>query len=490
MKKSSVLLINLPSQSVRQPEEHCGIAMLDAYLTSKNIKSEILDSYALNYSIDETKKQILKWVEENSSYRCIIGLSLFVTNHHSFVEICKYVKSVFADIEIVAGGHYASLNKELLMKKYNFLDAIIVGEGEQTLYNFVTSAKDVEVKGVFCRNYKYVPAERIINLDALPFQSRYLTVEQLKGQPFSIHTSRGCYGECAFCSISSFYNIHSKQIRQTFRSAESVASEIKLLVKKYGIKNIKIVDDNFFRGNNNAFLYELVDLLKCTDVSFRLSARPNDITIERGRLLKELNVKVIAIGVETTHEESLKLFNKGIQLNDSLNAIAILNSNNITCLANFIMFTPVIDVEGLKKNLDFIKNYATKCLFHRINSHLWIRATDPIVDALFKMGLCEKVGFPYLKCKYNSSSVYEIKKLFDIWCEPTMNLYYENVDVLMALGIENNVSQFQMYLKMINEDIGVLYHLIDLAEQNVLHEEGEKFIREKLVEVGYSEREK
>ena len=77
-----------------------------------------------------------------------------------------------------------------------------------------------------------------------------------------------------------------------------------------------------------------------------------------------------------------------------------------------------------------------------------------------------------------------------MWCEPTMNLYYENVDVLMALGIEDNVSRFQMYLKMINDDIGILYHLIDLAEQNVLHEEGEKFIREKLVEVGYSEREK
>ena len=126
-----------------------------------------------------------------------------------------------------------------------------------------------------------------MNLDQLPFQTRYLTLQQLEGQPFSITTSRGCYGECSFCSISSFYKTNTYNLKQTYRSAKSVSKEIHELVKKYHINNLKIVDDNFFRNNSNTFLIELIELLSDLNISFRISARPNDITQERAVLLKK-----------------------------------------------------------------------------------------------------------------------------------------------------------------------------------------------------------
>ena len=39
-----VLLINLPGESVRKPEEHCGLAFLKAYLDERDICTDILDA--------------------------------------------------------------------------------------------------------------------------------------------------------------------------------------------------------------------------------------------------------------------------------------------------------------------------------------------------------------------------------------------------------------------------------------------------------------
>ena len=206
-----------------------------------------------------------------------------------------------------------------------------------------------------------------MNLDQLPFQTRYLTLQQLEGQPFSITTSRGCYGECSFCSISSFYKTNTYNLKQTYRSAKSVSKEIHELVKKYHINNLKIVDDNFFRNNSNTFLIELIELLSDLNISFRISASPNDITQERAVLLKKMGVAVVAIGVESANEESLQLFNKGIKVESSERAIEHLKNNQITCLANFIMFDPIIDIDGISENCKFVERHIEDSIFHRIN---------------------------------------------------------------------------------------------------------------------------
>jgi hypothetical protein len=477
---TTVLLINLPSESLRSPEEHCGLAILDAFLNSNDIKCDILDSYALNYTIQETKIKIKKWIQQNYKNRCIIGFSPFITSHRAFIDIGKYINYTFCKVEIIAGGHYATLNKEKLLNSYLWLDAIIVGEGEYSLLEYSLSSKNVPVRGVFDRTHEFVSRERMLDLDTLPFQTRYLTLSQLNGQPFALYTSRGCYGECSFCSISSFYKMNTCYVKQTFRSAKSVANEIKLLVSRYNVKNIKVIDDNFFRNNEDEFLEVLINELDQVDISFRLSARPNDITKERGVLLKKLNVKIVAIGVESTHKESLDLFNKKISMRDSFNAINILKSNGITCLANFIMFTPIIDLENLKNNCKFVSENIDNCIFHRINSHLWIRATDPIVKKLVDMGLCETGEFPYLKCKYKNGIIGLIKGLFDLWCEPTMKSYYENVDILMALGKEENGEMFRNYKYILLKDVEVLVNLISMAESKLLESDGKEYVQNEL----------
>ena len=472
-----LLLINLPGESIRKPEEHCGLAFLKAYIDGNGLGADVLDAYALRINLDETIARINDWIKEYKNYELFVGISPFVTSHESFVSVGEYIKKKNSKCLVFAGGHYASLNREVLIENNKWLDAIIVGEGELTLLEFMRRGLCSDIPGLYVGQDSkfFVFRERIKNLDILPYQARYLTKEQLNGQPMAITTSRGCYGECSFCSISSFYKLNG-EIKQTFRSADSVANEIRLLVKNYNIDSLKIVDDNFFRDNSDSFLESLANQIEDLNISIRLSARPNDITDHRARLLKKMGVTIVGIGAESADEQSLKFFNKGIGIEASDQAIKMLNKYGITCLVNYIMFNPIIDLNGLEKNLDFVDKYQATSVFHRINSHLWIRSTDPLVGKLVDYKLCDRMGFPYVECKYANENVYQIMELFDKWCNHNMKKYYENVDILMAKGIPGNEVFDTRYRKILQEDIFILRNLIRLSNRNELEEKGDKFI--------------
>ena len=477
-----VLLINLPGESVRKPEEHCGLAFLKAYLEARDICTDILDAYAKRLSITECLSCIKEWLKQGGD--CYIGISPFVTSHENFIIVGEYIKRISPSVIVFAGGHYASLNKEYLLRTYGWLDAIIVGEGEASLYEMLVSPFNVNVAGVYRRRFedKFIKRERIKDLDVLPFQARYLTPDELEGQPFAITTSRGCYGECSFCSISSFYKLNDC-IKQTFRSPQSVSAEIHGLVDDYNISSLKIVDDNFFRDKSDDFLDRLVNELSDLEISFRLSARPNDITEYRAKKLKELGATVIGIGAESAHEDSLRLFNKGIDISYSDRAIKYLSDNSITCLVNFIMFNPIIDIDGVLENCLFVEKHMHESLFHRINSHLWIRATDPIVDKFVELGLCDRQGFPYIECRYKNEEILRLRGIFDIWCNHNMKEYYADADILMANGIVGNEHIYEHYKEMLEQDVEILKNLAMMYKENRLERDGEKYVRKYMEEI-------
>lgn len=471
-----LLLINLPGESLRTPEEHCGIAFLKAYVNRCGYSADILDAFAEQLSVSGCKLRIANWIQQYQSSVRYIGISPFVTSHKEFVEIGEYIRQLDQSCYIYAGGHYASLNKEYLLKNCEWLDAIIVGEGELTTAELLEKGI-IEMPGLYTRNtINFCQRERIYDLDILPFQDRYLSLEQLHGQPMAITTSRGCYGECSFCSISSFYKLNTDCIKQTFRSAESVSKEIFELVEKYHIHALKIVDDNFFRNNSDEFLEKLTEAISDLRISFRLSARPNDITMKRALLMKEMGVTIIGIGVESADPSSLQMYNKGISIEESKRAISILNEVGITCLVNYIMFNPILDLDGLITNCKFVEKYADTSIFHRINSHLWLRATDPIVNNLKNIGLCTGNGFPYIDYQYKTPEVLYIKKLFDMWCEHNMREYYYYADILMAQGCLGNETYEKVYRKLLIQDINVLKGLIKLFLEGKSEKEGLAYV--------------
>ena len=75
----------------------------------------------------------------------------------------------------------------------------------------------------------------------------------------SIHTSLGCPFKCSFCCINAPFG---KSSYRTW-SPECVIKEIDLLVERYGVKNIKFVDEMFVLNRDHVL--SLCDLIKNRD---------------------------------------------------------------------------------------------------------------------------------------------------------------------------------------------------------------------------------
>lgn len=465
-----VALINLPSSSVRRGEEHNGLAFLDSFLKSNNVYSKIFDAYAVGATLERLIFELSEWCLKNHNSDLILAISPYVTSYSSLLKLGKEMKNKFSNIKIILGGHFASLHREKFMKELKWLDGIILGEGELTILDLVSKSSWENIPGFYKKEENFIKRNRIIELDDLPFQTRYLSKEDLQNQPYSLVTSRGCSGNCSFCSMMSFYSLNKGPI-QSSRSAKNVVDEMKKIIETYNNLAFKIVDDNFFRVNDeeNKFLKDLKCELTKENIAplIRLSARPDDITEERAKLLKDIGVQVLAIGGESSIQKSLDLFNKKITVEITERTISILKKEGIKVLLNFIFFDPTLTIEDLKKNHTFIKKHYKDVILHRINSHLWLRNTDQIVEKLSELGLVEKIDFPYVTYKYLDQKVEKIKILFDEYCNGNMKAYYTIVDPLMAPDSTISETHWKIYKKFVLDDLNILEKIILNVEKGV-----------------------
>lgn len=116
-----------------------------------------------------------------------------------------------------------------------------------------------------------------MDLDEIPFP-----VHQLYHycETTSLLTSRGCYGNCAFCSEKRFDSFNECKVYR-MRSVKNVIEEIEMIQKKCKPRYLCIVDSNFMPGTKerrqwlNRFVNNMKD--KNIYIETRVNKRANDI---------------------------------------------------------------------------------------------------------------------------------------------------------------------------------------------------------------------
>ncbi|MBA7611924.1 Anaerobic magnesium-protoporphyrin IX monomethyl ester cyclase [subsurface metagenome] len=160
----------------------------------------------------------------------------------------------------------------------------------------------------------------------------------IKGTHLSMFTSRGCPYRCVFCASSRFW------ASTRFASAHYIAEEIKELYYNYGAKLISFYDDLFIVQKQR--LKDLTDILSkegiLGKVRFSCSARSNLIDDVVAKLLKELGIVSVALGLESGHPCILKyLKGKSVTVQDNITAVEVLAKNGITPNAAFVIGSPI-----------------------------------------------------------------------------------------------------------------------------------------------------
>lgn len=292
-------------------------------------------------------------------------------------------------IPVIIGGIHISMEPQSLTDD---MDVGVAGEGEKTivrLFELLVKNKTFnkeglrDIKGIVFKDSdgKIVitqKEEEIFPLDNIPLPARDLF--KIKGHSY-LFSSRGCPYRCAFCASTHFWG------RVRFFSAKYVVREIRELVEKYNVKLISFYDDLMIADLNR--LKELVLLLKKEGlekkVRFSLNARANLLTEEVVRLLKEMNVVSVGMGLESGNERILKyLKGDNIKVSDNSSAIKNLKKYKIAANASFVIGSPDETEEEILETYNFIKHseldfFDTYVLTPFPGTPLW--------DAVLKRGL-------------------------------------------------------------------------------------------------------
>lgn len=263
-----VLLINAPvfnrelvTTNVYFP---MGLLYLGAVLKDNNIGVKIFDAsnHCNKEPYEDVENRVLECVQKYKP--AVIGIGCtFSGAFRSLKLFANKIKEKFPKTLIAIGGMHPTIFSAEILKKYDCVDFVVIGEGELTFLELVKSIINNtrlpgHIDGIAFRengNIKLIPKTRFIDdLDSLPFidydmvdigeyeidTSRWYSPKKIKiGQPFSVISSRSCPNRCTFCSMRL---VHGLKIR--LRSPDNVLYEMEKLYREYGIRYFHFMDDN------------------------------------------------------------------------------------------------------------------------------------------------------------------------------------------------------------------------------------------------------
>jgi anaerobic magnesium-protoporphyrin IX monomethyl ester cyclase len=272
---------------------------------------------------------------------------------------------------IIAGGSHFTLLARSILQEVPELDYIFMGEGEESMVEFVSlvSQGDWEgVKGIrglaFAEDGQAVvnPMRPLIpDLDELPLPAYHLIDVESEAyywhgmgrRAFGISTSRGCGDRCAYCSETTFWQGYWRA-----RSAKRVVEEMVHLKRRYG-KTLFVFNENSFNWSRKRVEEFLEELGKSgLRVNFWFQSRLRDIIRDRDLMpeLKRLGLYEVMLGVESVNPAVLDRYDKKQDRHMAQEAINILRKNGIMVMAN-VMFGDWFDSEEtLREIFQFVKN--------------------------------------------------------------------------------------------------------------------------------------
>ena len=322
-----------------------GILGIASYLEERGIATDIVD-----YNVE--KPQV-----DFAAYD-LVGLSVHCGNVVRSLRRARKIKETEPDLPLVVGGPHATANPLLFASKPYF-DAVVVGEGEETILEYLTQNDKSKIKGLWLHNGKepLFTGHRpwIADLDCLPFPAlekvnlkRYNVLLKLKHPISNIMTSRGCTYNCIFCFCSL-----GKCWRA--RSAENVVREIKRQVEEFGVKELCIFDDNFTFDMERAG--RIAELIVEQGIQVKLQFT-NGLRVDR--LSKELLAKLKAAGLwlmgvapESGVPESLIKMKKGFTLDQVELATKWSKELGLFTHSYFMVGFPWETVTDIERTIDY-----------------------------------------------------------------------------------------------------------------------------------------
>ena len=308
-----------------------------------NTTVEIFDSAIIE---DMAKRH--EYLTGQIDQQAVMGITANSLNYSSVLKLAQEAKRKGVS-KVVVGGPHATAVGKLILQKRPEVDFVIQGEGEEGLLGIVNNSPLEEIPNLIYRtengDVKANPtATKNIGLHEYPdlsdfpiekyFDKHRELLPDLPDRTALFFTHFGCQwrdrtGGCSICAIPLSYDRLPPEV---------VWDRIRELRNNWGIEGIKDYGDDFI--SDPKWLKQLLKVRPSDleeTVFSGVYVSPRAVSETSANILKELNVKLAFMGLESGNDKILKLMNKGCTVTQNYIATKRLSDRGITVLASYVL---------------------------------------------------------------------------------------------------------------------------------------------------------
>lgn len=343
------------------------------YLRRKGLSVAIIDAPAYNLSPEQVARQIHDSFSPTLVVMVVYGFqpSASTQNMPAAGETCRALKALDPTLPIMMTGTHPAALPERTMREES-IDFVCDREGPETILGTVRALEGGAraFSGIPSLWYREdgkilsnAPGPLMDNLDEempgvawdlLPMDKyrahNWHCFEHIdQRSPYvSMHTSLGCPYKCTFCCINAPFGKPSYRMW----SPDSVIREIDILVNKYGVKNIKFVDEMFVL--NRAHVIGICDRIieRGYDLNIWAYARVDSVKDEFLDKLNRAGFRWLALGIESGSKHVRDGVEKGrFGSVEIIDVVRKIQSAGINVIGNYIFGLPDDTHESMEETL-------------------------------------------------------------------------------------------------------------------------------------------
>ncbi|MBU5613876.1 B12-binding domain-containing radical SAM protein [Geomonas azotofigens] len=292
----------------------------------------------------------------------VVGFSSLILGYDNVRLLAGLVKARFPEAVVVVGGPCTFMPPRVLMERGSAIDYLIKGEGEESfprLCRVIAGSKQeglADIDALTWRDGRRIvenPRRRFVDPGAISYPlDRYrdyndamagsiMTV--MMGEPpiAFIEASRGCPFSCSFCGVHEPYRT---------RPPEKVVEEMGELYRRHGVRKFVFGDYTLTADQGHAELLCRLIIQSGLPVEWGCDTRVDCVTPQLLKLMKRAGCRVIFYGVESFHDQTLTLYNKGTDAATIKKALRDTRRAGIRTLAYMMLGGPGESREMIRDN--------------------------------------------------------------------------------------------------------------------------------------------
>ena len=341
-----VLLTTLNTKYV-----HTNIALRYLYETIKE-KDLVLKEFTINEPIGKILRDIISVKAD------VIAFSVYLWNIEDTLKLSENIKKINPDIKIIMGGPEVTYQSEKLLENYDFIDYILIGEGEETFPALINYLEKNSSNISFLKNVSYREKDKIhvgelavvCDTEKIPRIAQNIA-DSYDGKIVYIETVRGCPYNCSYCLSSTIKGIRPFEMNR-------VKEELLILVNAK-VRLIKFIDRTFNYDKKRTL--ELWKFLLNNNISseFHFEISAHLIDDEMLEFLKNVppNTFRLEIGVQSTNPDTIKAINRTTNFQTISKVTSqIMQGKNITTHLDLIAGLPYENFERFKESFNDVYN--------------------------------------------------------------------------------------------------------------------------------------